>query len=162
MKLLRIGAAALALALAMGVGLAQKADNKDKPAKNYPTQASVAAKKKFDLIANVTEEVKNALEAEDIAGAKKLVDKQAAFKGTVVKVYKSPNNSVLILNFTDNYRKALTAVLRPDYYSKFPDMDTLLDKQVLVSGKITLYQDRPQIMLISPSQIKIITSRTKD
>ena len=58
-----------------------------------------------------------------------------------------------------NFREALVAVLRPTDYAKFPKMDALLDKRVLVQGKFVLYEERPEIELTKPTQIKIITAK---
>jgi hypothetical protein len=148
--------AVLCLIVALGAARAQQ---EEKPQKTYPAQESVAAKGEFGKIAESDPAVKKALDAKNLEAAKKLVGKEGAFQGKVVKVFQSRNNSIVILNFARNYRAALVAALKPDDYAKFPKMDTLLDKRVLVQGKFVLYEERPEIELTKPTQIKIITAK---
>jgi hypothetical protein len=105
--------------------------------------------------------VTKALDAAKLDDLKKQEDKETAFKGTVAKVFTAKGNSLLILNFAKNYKDAATAVLRPANYDKFPDMKKLLNKKVLVSGKIELYNGSPEIVLTKPEQIKIIKESDK-
>ncbi len=124
--------------------------------KDKPTQASVSLKKSFATVSATDALVKKALDAKDLSGAKKLADKPGAFKGKVVKVYSPKGNNLIILNFATDFKTALTAILRKENFAKFSKMDNLLDKNVLVTGKFTLYKDTPQILLTEISQIKII------
>ncbi len=129
-------------------------DLKTKPAK--PGQGEVALKKPFGTVAPSALEVKRALPASDLASAKKMENKTGGFTGKVVKVYAPKGSSLVILNFAENYKAALTAVLRKENFSKFPRMEDLLNKTVLISGKFTLYRGEPQILLTEFSQIKIV------
>lgn len=124
--------------------------------KAHPEQASVATKKEFATVGEKDAAVTKALDASKLTELKKLEDKDATFKGTIAKVYTSRGNSMMILNFADNYKEAATAVLRPKYYDKFPDMEKLDGKKVVVSGKIVIYKGQPEIMLTKPEQIKVI------
>jgi len=124
--------------------------------KAHPEQASVAAKKEFATAGEKDAAVTKALDASKLAELKKLEDKDATFKGTVAKVFTARGNSMIILNFADNYKEAATAVLRPKYYDKFPDLKKLDGKKVVISGKIVIYKDQPEIILTKPEQIKVI------
>lgn len=145
----------IALVLLTSLAAAQR-DQSEQPRKEYPAQASVATKQTFETISPASSEVARAIEAADLATLRKQIGKRAAFKGKVVKVYTSPNNSIVILNFARNYREAAVAVLKPDHYARFPAMETLKDQNVLVTGKVVTYQDRPEIELVRPDQVRII------
>ncbi len=127
------------------------------PAAARKPQSEVASKEvKFATVKADVEDVKRALEAKDLEGAKKLVGKEGAFTGTVSRVFSPDTHSVVILNFAKNYREALTAPVRGRDFSKFPDLKKLEGKKVLISGKFQEYQGRTEILLTSPKQVKII------
>lgn len=142
-------------ALSLSFVFAQDDKPKQEPAK---PQASVASKTvKFGTVKAADGSVTKALKASDLAGAKKLIGKEGAFEGTVVKVFSPSSNGLVILNFDKNYRNALTAVLRVKNYADFPDMQTLKGKRVLVTGKFEDFKGSPEIMLTKPEQVKLIT-----
>ena len=127
----------------------------EKPANK--SQASVASKKPFGTVKADDAAVTKALDAKDMEGAKKLIGKEGSFVGTVVKIYTAKGNSLMILNFDPDFRSALTAILEPGEFDKFPNLKDLRDKKVLVKGKFVLYKKtQPQIELTDPAQIKIV------
>jgi hypothetical protein len=76
-------------------------------------QSDVADKKAtFATVAKTDKVYADAIDAHDLAKAKGLEGKSGAFKGTVAKVFVSNTGSVLILNFDNDYRTAVTAALR--------------------------------------------------
>ncbi|WP_395091938.1 hypothetical protein [Armatimonas sp.] len=87
--------------------------------------------------------VTKALKATDLAGAKKLVGKDGAFEGTVVKVFSPSSNGLVILNFDKNY-------------ADFPDIQSLKGKHVLISGKFDDFKGSPEIVLARPDQLKLV------
>ncbi|MCS6775702.1 MAG: hypothetical protein RMJ43_01920 [Chloroherpetonaceae bacterium] len=145
----------IVLVLATSFAVAQR-DQSERPKKEYPAQASVATKQAFGTISPASPEVASAIEATDLAALRKKIGKRAAFKGKVVKVYTSRSNSIVILNFARNYKEAAVAVLKPEHYARFPSMETLKDQNVLVTGKVVTYEDRPEIELVRPDQVRII------
>ncbi len=124
--------------------------------KTYPAQATVAAKKPFATVPAASPAVAKALNAAALDAAQKMIGKAGAFQGTVSKVYVPHGNSVVILDFAFNYHAALTAVVKPDAYAKFPDLSQLEGKHVLISGKFIIFHNAPQIELTSPAQVKVI------
>jgi len=155
MKILRkfaIGVVLLVLVVSpLSPAFAQKEKAENKP------QSAVAAKDKtFATIAESSAEVKKAVKASDLPAAKKMIGKSGAFTGTVVKVYSTKNNSIVILNFAEKYWTALTAPLKPASYKKFPDLKVLEGKKVLISGKFILYDEKVEIELTDPAQVKIV------
>jgi hypothetical protein len=84
------------------------------------------------------------------------VGKTSSFKGTVSKLFEERDGDLVVLDFDPNYKTALTAVLKNADFSKFPDMSTLVGKEVIVSGKFVDYQGRAQVELTDPGQIKLV------
>ena len=138
----------------------QGKEKSDKPQtrekKDHPEQSTVATKKEFGTVKEKDASVSKALDAAKLADLKKLDGKDATFKGTVAKVYVARGNSMVILNFAKSYKDAATAVLRPANYDKFPDLQKLDGKKVVVTGKVELFKDQPEIILVKPEQIKVI------
>ena len=138
----------------------QEKGKSDKPQgrekQTHPEQSSVATKKEFATVKEKDASVSKALDAAKLADIKKLDGKDATFKGTVAKVFVARGNSMVILNFAQNYKEAATAVLRPANYDKFPDLNKLDGKKIVVSGKVVLFKDQPEIVLTKPEQIKVI------
>lgn len=67
--------------------------------------------------------------------------------------------TLALLNLNQKYPKSpLTCVIRADNTNKFPELETYLGQRVEVSGRITEYQSRPQIILTSTNQIKILNA----
>lgn len=122
----------------------------------FPAQPSVAAKGVFGTISASSPAVKQALAATDLATAGKLVGKPGAFVGTVSQVYSPRTHDIAILDFAANYRSALTAVVKPANYSKLPSLQALVGKRVLVTGRFSSFEGRPQIEIASPTQVQIV------
>jgi DNA/RNA endonuclease YhcR with UshA esterase domain len=120
-------------------------------------QSEVASKTaKIATIAATAPAVKSALAANDLAGAKAQVGKTVAFTGTVSKVYAPKSNKLVILNFDPDYKKAMTAVVFSTTFAKFPDLTTLDGKKLLVSGKVTEFHGGYEIVVSSPTDLKIV------
>ena len=122
-----------------------------------PLQHVVASKTaKFSLVAKDDDSYKRALESHDLAGALKMIGRDGAFKGTVSKLFEERDGDIVVLDFDQNFRTALTAVLRNADFPKFPDMKTLEGKEVLVAGKFVDYHGAAQIELTDPKQIMLV------
>ncbi|HTA30300.1 MAG TPA: hypothetical protein VK731_07430 [Candidatus Cybelea sp.] len=120
-------------------------------------QADVASKTAtFGKVSKTDDAYKTALDAHALADALKQVDKDGAFKGTVAKVFEPRGGAMAILNFDDNYRNALTALLKKDEFDKFPALTNLLAKEVVVTGKFVDYQGRAEIVLTNAAQVKLV------
>ena len=75
------------------------------------------------------------------------------------KVVASNNTGkVCFLNFHSNWKKYFTAVIFASDFKKFPahPEDHYLNRTVRVNGLIKEYQGKPEIILKSPAQIKIV------
>ena len=87
--------------------------------------------------------------------AKANIGTNAIVTGKIAEVNKTER--IIRLNFDEHFPKStFTAVIFPDRMKLFPDVEKLQDKTVEVSGKIAAYRDRPQIVLTSTNQIKVV------
>jgi hypothetical protein len=121
------------------------------------SQADLASKSsKFDTVASADASVKSAMDAHELKKAAAMVGKTGSFMGTVTKVFTPNSGSVVILNFDKNYKDALTAVVKRSEFGKFPDLNKLDGKHLLITGKFVDFHGATEIDLTDPSQVKII------
>lgn len=84
------------------------------------------------------------------------VNKKAVVTGTIAEV--NIAEKLVRLNFDKPYPKqTFTAVVFAAHTNDFPDLEKLKGKKVEVTGKIATYRDRPQIVLLSTNQLKVVT-----
>jgi glucan-binding YG repeat protein len=82
------------------------------------------------------------------------IGKNAVVTGYVADVYK--NEKVAYLNFDGKFPKnSCAAVIFKDDFSKFGDLSRFKNKTIEVSGIISEYNGKPQIILKNSSQVKI-------
>ncbi|MGO8673814.1 MAG: hypothetical protein ACLQVD_20945 [Capsulimonadaceae bacterium] len=132
------------------------------PVGSCPDQSSVAARTTFSTIDISDPLVKSALAASDIAAAAKLIGRTGAFIGTVSSVYSPPVHDIVILDFDAHYRNALTAVAKPQSYSKLPPLSNLIRTRVVVTGVFVDYDGTPQINITESAQIRIVVGEPSD
>jgi hypothetical protein len=153
----------------LGSGICRAADNTKIPAAPPPlpnglvrapaakTQSDVASKTAaFEKIGKDAAPVKTALDAHDLAGGLKLVEKTNSFRGTVSKLFEPRNGTIAILNFDLDYKTAMTAVVHVEDFSKFPELKGLVGRQILVTGKFIDYHGAPEVVLTSPDEVKVV------
>ncbi|MHA2620620.1 MAG: hypothetical protein V2G42_02655 [bacterium JZ-2024 1] len=91
----------------------------------------------------------------DYTEAPKYIGQEVTVRGKVVRVAK-PRETTFI-NFCMDYRSCeFSAVIFKSAASKFPDVDSWEGKTVEITGKIKEYQGRAEIVLDSPSQVRIL------
>ncbi len=128
--------------------------DKDPQRQLQPAVASKTAK--FATVGKADPLYKNALDAHDLAGALKMVGETGAFKGIVSKLFEERDGDIVVLDFDPNFRTALTAVLKNPDFPKFPDVKTLVGKEIVISGKFIDFHGKAQIVLTDPEQIKLV------
>jgi hypothetical protein len=111
---------------------------------------------KFGTVSKSDDSCAQALDAHNLSGGLKLVNTEGAFTGTVARVFQPRSGTLAILNFDDNYRTAMTAIVRSNHFARFPDLKLLVGKAVLVSGKFSNYHDAAEIVLTNVVQIKVV------
>lgn len=77
-------------------------------------------------------------------------------KGKIVKTYNS--GKACFLNFHPDYKRYFTAVIFQSAFDKFPSQPEVYynNKKVQITGVIKEYNGSPEIILNSPSQIKVL------
>ena len=84
------------------------------------------------------------------------VGKYVCVTGVVDNIFTSKTNTVFF-NFCKDYKNCpFSAVIFKLNAPKFPDPSLFLSKTVRITGFITSYQGRPEIVLEDPAQIKIV------
>lgn len=127
------------------------------PKRDSQPQSEVASKSvKFAILSPIAREYKEAKEASDLEGARKLVGKPATFKGTIVQVLTPNGDDLVILGFAKEYKSALAAVVRKENFARFPKLEDLKGKEVTFTGRVVENEGRPEVVLIRPGQLKIV------
>jgi len=86
--------------------------------------------------------------------AAKHVGETASVEGVVVNVGHGKTGNVY-LNFGAAYpNEVFTAVIKSESTAVFPEAEGLMGKTVTVTGVITLYKDKPQIVLEKRGQLQ--------
>jgi len=94
----------------------------------------------------------------EATNAKAHIGSEAVVSGTIAEV--NVGERIVRLNFEQPFPKTpFTAVIFPANTNKFPEIEKLKGKNVEVSGKITAYHERPQIVLTSTNQLKVIEAK---
>ena len=89
------------------------------------------------------------------AQAKEHIGAQAVVSGKVAEV--NIARAIIRINLDKAYpAQPFTAIIFPEKTNLFPDVAKLKGKSVEVSGKINAYRDRPQIVLTSTNQLKVL------
>jgi len=93
--------------------------------------------------------------------AKEHIGAPAVVKGKIAEV--NVGERIVRLNFEQPYPKnPFTAVIFPANTNKFPEIEKLKGKTVEISGKIAAYREKPQIILTSTNQVKVIAEAKAD
>ena len=123
----------------------------------FPPQQRMASRSaQFGVTARTAPAYKQAMDAHSLMLARKNIGKQSSFHGTVANVTQDAQGQTLTVEFDPQYRLAVTAVLTFRAYSRFPNMQTLRGREVVVSGPLLQYGDKIAVMLTRPSQIQVV------
>lgn len=148
-------ASMIAVFVVTGTGSAYAGQEKSAN-KERPSQASVASKGAFGTVKASDAKVKGAKPATDLKAAKALTGKSGAFVGTVTKVFAPKSNSVVLLNFAQEYKTALVGAIDDQDFAKLPDLAKLKGKKVLLTGKVVDFKGQPQIQIDSPDDVRLV------
>lgn len=101
------------------------------------------------------------LKADEVQTIMLYEGKYATVTGKVVSTYTAKSGKVRFLNFGDDYRTSFTVVIFTGDLDKFTSTigeptEYYKNKKLKVTGKISIYRDKPQIITNSPSQIKVL------
>ena len=89
----------------------------------------------------------------DFSEASEHVGQNARIRGTLVNTHKSASGTVF-LDFCRQYRTCpFSAVIFADDAKQFGDLSKFVGREITLSGKVSSYQSRAEIILRSPEQI---------
>ena len=92
------------------------------------------------------------------AEASKYYDETLVVTGKVVEVNVRPN--ITMLNLDQPFPGSpFTAVVFPENIGQFGDLRKLNNQSVEISGTVTEYRNKPEIILETPSQIKVVDAK---
>jgi DNA/RNA endonuclease YhcR with UshA esterase domain len=87
--------------------------------------------------------------------AKDHIGRVVTVKGFVADVYKT--EKVIYLNFVEKFpENPFSGVIFQSRFKEFSDADIYKGKNVELTGRVTVYKDKPQIIMDSKEQIKIL------
>lgn len=103
---------------------------------------------------------KEVLSAEDVKKIEACKDQEVSVKGKVHEVYVPNSGSIAILNFGKDHKKCFKAVIFKADFEKWAGgvegiKKKYQGKTVTVEGKVSIYQNAPQISAKTPSQFKV-------
>ena len=147
--------AALAFVTVLALPTFAQSDSKASKPKP-PSQAQLARKGSFAVVAAGDGSVKGALSATDLKKAKTKVNQTATFSGKVTDIFAPKNAKRVLLDFAKNYKTAVIGLVDAKSFKTFPDLKQLKGKKVVISGKVILYKEQLQVELTSPGAIKIV------
>ncbi|HTH50995.1 MAG TPA: hypothetical protein VL501_03625 [Pyrinomonadaceae bacterium] len=125
-------------------------------AQSNPQSGAADKKATFASVAKTDKLYTDSIDAHDLDKAKHLEGQKGSFRGIVTKVFVPNSGSVLILNFDNNYKTALTAAVKKSDFSSFPDMSQLVGKEVVISGKFEDFHGATEILLTDKKQVSIV------
>ncbi|MEJ0051715.1 MAG: hypothetical protein WDN02_11025 [Methylovirgula sp.] len=83
------------------------------------------------------------------------VGQAVTIEGIVSEVHVAQRSDTTFIDLGGEYpNEAFTGVIFSEDESKFPDVQNLTGKKVNISGTISLYKGRPEIILHSADQLK--------
>jgi DNA/RNA endonuclease YhcR with UshA esterase domain len=91
----------------------------------------------------------------DIRNAGPLVGKNACVSGLVLRVY-SAHSGNTFLDFCQDYRTCpFSSVIFAADVNKFNDLESWQGKRVEIRGDVVRYQDRAEIIVHDPQQVRL-------
>ncbi|MGB8169980.1 MAG: endonuclease/exonuclease/phosphatase family protein [Chthoniobacteraceae bacterium] len=102
-----------------------------------------------------------ALEVADTAGLIAAEGKPVVVKGRVQKVANTKTNSVYFIDFAGAPRGGFVGIVKQDHYPAIAaalggELAAMLEgKTIELSGKVAIYKNAPQVIVTSPSQIRV-------
>lgn len=101
------------------------------------------------------------IDATNIEKLKSLEGKFISVKGKVINTAYSKTGKVQYLNFSEDFTKNFSVVIFSRHLKNFKKKEIdphtfYLNKTIVVSGKLKIYKNMPEIIVAFPMQIKII------
>ena len=103
---------------------------------------------------------KEVFSADDVKKIEEQKDKEISVKGTVNEVFIPKSGTIVIFNFGKDRKKCFKAVIFKGDFDKWDGGSEAIKKKyqgktITVEGKVSIHENLPQIVVKTPSQIKI-------
>lgn len=101
------------------------------------------------------------IDATNIEELVKHKNKIVSVKGQIINTTLSTTGKTRYLNFGVDYTKSFTCVIFSRHLKNFTKkeikpLEYYQNKEVIITGKLKIYKDSPEIIIAFPKQIKII------
>jgi DNA/RNA endonuclease YhcR with UshA esterase domain len=102
------------------------------------------------------------IDAENLIKLSNSTSKTVKVTGTVTSCKMSDSSKVIFLNFGKNFNTSLSAIIYDVDIHSFVDAGInqpqtfFKDKKVVLEGKVRMHNGKPEVVINSPKQIKII------
>ena len=101
------------------------------------------------------------LDADDLPTLEARVGTVIAVQGECTAAFVPESGAVVVLNFAEDYRTAITVPIFRDHYDKWPGgaetiKEAYVGKTLLIEGLATSYRDAPQIKVAHPGQLRVV------
>ena len=93
------------------------------------------------------------VEATDLRRLRLLLLKEVEIHGTLVRIDKTRNGGNRLLRFSEDPRSSVTVFLSGHDTHRFPDLDKLVGKSLLIKGPVFRYRGQLELQLQTPEQI---------
>ncbi len=100
------------------------------------------------------------IQSSDVAKLLEMVGSQVIVEGVVQRIGKDEASGIHFLNFSDS-RGGFVVVIFPKSLPAFEGTDfeaAYRNQLVRVEGRLSLYEDQPQIVVSSPAEISVVDS----
>ena len=124
------------------------------PQKMKPGPVKAKPSASFSTVSAGSPAVKSALKPSDSAKAMAMVGKMGGVTGTVTKVYTS--RAATFIDFDKEFKSDIAIYLSGANASKFGDLQSIVGKRVLITGRFATFKEKPEIVLSDPKQIKFV------
>lgn len=102
------------------------------------------------------------ISATDAKALKDHLGKKVSVEGAVVSTGKSSKDRMRFVNFSDSKTTGFTAALVPAVYPQFPSLDSMVGKNVRVTGNLETYKKKTIIKVTHATQLKTLEASHKE
>lgn len=132
---------------------------KDLPSDHHPFVVTFGWKGKLERIQGpkrrdrFTEIHRPRVEATDLRRLRLLLLQEVEIQGTLIRIDKTRNGGNRLLRFSKDPNQSVTVFLSGHDTHRFPDLDQLIGKPLLIKGPIFRYRGQLELQLQTPEQI---------
>jgi len=119
-------------------------------------QVVAARRGKMGFITREDATYRRALTATDLETLRAHLGQRVIVKGRLVAIHRPESGRVWHLNFSPDYQQALSGVIFAPAFELFPDLGRLVGQELVLTGELSEYRGRLQIILYGPGQVQVV------